>query len=69
MDEFIGITVWRLRNITQGDSPDKPRLLEQKPGGTSNQLLAERVKANTFFREGQSVRIGIEVPRHGYLYV
>jgi hypothetical protein len=69
VDEFIGITIWRLRNATESDATTKPRLLEQKPGRVSNELLAERVRANTLFNEGHLVRIGIEVPRDGYLYV
>lgn len=69
VDEFVGVTIWRLRNVTEGDAADKPRLLEQKGGKGPNELLAERVRANTLFSEGQLVRIGIEVPRDGYLYV
>jgi hypothetical protein len=68
-NELIGVTIWRLRNDKEESSPDKPRLLEQKPGGVSGRFLAGRVKANTVFTEGQMLRIGIEVPRNGYLYV
>lgn len=56
--------MWRLR-------PEKPkdtgaRLLTQ---GSSDKLVAERVSLDTVFRHKDKVRISIESPRAGYLYI
>jgi|GEM_PF-275419 len=69
--ELVGVTLWRLRSSTAGDDQNKPRILVQKEQGASQQLLAERVEAETPFKQGELVRLSIEVPREteGYLYV
>lgn len=62
----LGITIWRLRPAAANDSGarvlvrDKDKLSEWIP---------ERVEADTTFREGDHVRLSIESPRAGYLYV
>jgi hypothetical protein len=48
---------------------EKPRSLEHKPEVIPSNLAAERVETNTLFREDDSIRIGIEVPHDGFLYV
>jgi hypothetical protein len=60
--ELIGVTFWRLRPATASD--DQRILLQQ-------QLLPERVGADTTFSRSDRVRLGIEVPRQGksYLYI
>src|SRR5262249_20799468 len=74
-DELIGLTVWRLRPAAAKDARELPRLLAQKKddksGEKTGELLAERISAETPIREGELVRLGIEVPRDGasYIYV
>jgi hypothetical protein len=77
-EELIGVTIWRLRYATKSDDQSEPRLLVQKTGAPASQsstqrdeLLAERVNADTPFSEGQMLRLGIEAPRNraSYLYV
>jgi len=54
----LGLTVWRLR----------PRLIADRSAPTRTWTVA-RVEADTRFREGDYVRLSIECPRAGYLYV
>ena len=70
--ELIGVTLWRLRGETGSDAPDKPRLLVQKDTVVQKEnLVAERVRADTAFSKDQLVRLSIEVPRDrdNYVYV
>lgn len=60
----LGITIWRLR---PGDSNDSGRRALIREKGKS--WRAERVDADAIFREGDYVRISVESPRTGYLYV
>jgi hypothetical protein len=62
-DAVIGITVWRLRPSKE---TDEARILVKKSGKS---WTPERVEAGTTFSEGQMLRLSIEVPRTGYLYV
>lgn len=66
---LIGITLWRLRSPETQVSSEKPRSLEHKVEITPSNLVVERVETNTLFREGDLIRIGIEVPHNGFLYV
>ncbi|HKQ74380.1 MAG TPA: hypothetical protein VJ810_11870 [Blastocatellia bacterium] len=59
----IGITVWRLR---PSNNTDNARILVKKNG---KNLTPERVEAVAKFSEGQALRLSIEIPRTGYLYV
>jgi hypothetical protein len=61
----LGVTVWRLR---QARSADPARLLVQDADGMS-QWTPERVRAGAPLAAGDRVRISIESPRAGYLYV
>jgi hypothetical protein len=45
------------------------RVLIRKKNGQRAEMVAERVQANTPFSIGQQLRLSIEVPRDGYLYV
>lgn len=69
--ELIGVTVWRLADDTAKAGRDMARLLVQQPNGRTGRLVAERVAADTLFKSGQRVRIGVEIPRgnENYLYV
>ena len=49
----VGLTIWKLQ-------PDPSRQLER---------IAKRVEADSKFREGDLLRLSIESPRAGYLYV
>ena len=62
--EQLGITIWRLR---PGNSNDSGRRALIREKGKS--WVAERVDAGATFREGDYVRLSVELPRTGYLYV
>jgi hypothetical protein len=62
----IGVTIWRLRPAASGDTT---RLLVQEPQGPAVQWTPERIEAGTAMAIGDRVRISIESPRAGYLYV
>jgi len=64
--EQLGITIWRLRPARTDDSGRRALIREKSKG-----LLwaAERVQSDGTFREGDYVRISVESPRTGYLYV
>jgi hypothetical protein len=62
----IGVTIWRLRPSQGADS--RARVLVMENGQTS-QWTPERVEAGQLLRLGDRVRISIESPRAGYLYV
>jgi hypothetical protein len=64
---MLGITLWRLRPADKKDE-SQARLLEQE-SDSEVVLIGERVGAETRFQEGQKVRLGVESPRSGYLYV
>jgi hypothetical protein len=69
----MGVTVWRLRAATPGDSG--ARILVQEgvqegvQGSNTVEWVPERVGINTSLREGDHVRLTIESPDAGYLYV
>ena len=62
----IGITVWRLRRAA---ATDTTRLLVHQPQGQVEQWTPERIEAGTPLTIGDRVRIAVESPRNGYLYV
>jgi len=66
--EMIGLTIWRLRPSRPADNGEARLLLEE---GASKEVewTPERVEADTIFAPGERVRLGIESPRNGYLYV
>jgi len=64
---MLGITLWRLRPAAASDDT-QARLLEQE-ADSEVVLVGERVGSDTIFKEGQKVRLGVESPRTGYLYV
>ena len=49
----LGVTIWKLQ-------PERSRQLER---------VSKRVEADTKFREGDMLRLSIESPRAGYLYI
>lgn len=63
----IGVTIWRLEQGTEGASNGA-----RSAGGSYwNRAgwIPRRVEADMKFREGDNLRISIESPRDGYLYV
>jgi len=67
VSDLLGVTLWRLRPASSKDDI-QARLLDHE-GDTDSTLIAERVSSDTPFKEGQKVRLSIESPRTGYLYV
>jgi hypothetical protein len=70
-DAEIGITVWRLRRSTAQAQAGGARILEHTASNNDEDVewTPERIEAETPIAEGERVRISIETPRTGYLYV
>ncbi|MEP7341015.1 MAG: hypothetical protein ABI977_25005 [Acidobacteriota bacterium] len=66
--ELIGVTIWRLRPSTPNEEQKDARLLIRKSGGNSK-LIPERVTSSASFGESEQVRLSVESPRNGFLYV
>lgn len=64
-----GLTVWRLRPPASHDTDGARLLIPEKAGGATREYVAERVDASSSLHEGDRIRLGIEVPREGFLYV
>jgi len=62
----MGITIWRLRASVSHDGG--PRILVQE-GAESISWTPQRVASGSLLREGDRVRVSIESPSTGYLYV
>jgi hypothetical protein len=62
----LGITIWRLRPSRSGDSERRALIREKNSGKT---LTAERVESEGTFRAEEYVRLSVESPHGGYLYV
>lgn len=62
----LGITIWRLR-LSRKDDSDRRALIREKPNAAV--WAAERMASDAVFREGDFVRLSVESPRRGYLYV
>jgi Domain of unknown function (DUF4384) len=62
----LGITIWRLRPMKAND---KGATVVVKENDKLSEWVAERVESDTVFNKGDFVRLSIESPRAGYLYV
>lgn len=62
----VGVTIWRLRAGVPGDGP--VRILVQDDAGSAD-WIPERVAAANRLKAGDRVRLTIESPETGYLYV
>ena len=63
----LGVTLWKLRHEQAAESrPRRPLGYEL---GEPSGWIAERVEADSEFHEGEYLRLSIESPRAGYLYV
>lgn len=61
----LGITIWRLRLAKE---TDEARILVTR-NSKKTPFTPERVEVSTAFVEGQMLRLSVEVPRTGYLYI
>jgi Domain of unknown function (DUF4384) len=64
--EEIGVTVWRLRPSRRTDPGGRVLVLD---GAKQTQWTPERIEADTPLNIGDRVRLTIEAPRPGYLYI
>ena len=66
-ETVIGVTIWRLRSAKAADNSGA-RILEHQ-AAKSAEWTAERIETDTRISEGERVRVSIESPSTGYLYV
>ena len=64
----LGITIWRLRPAQSTDTGTRQLIRDDKSGATTL-WIPERVASDTLLHAGDRVRISIESPRDGYIYV
>jgi hypothetical protein len=64
--EELGVTLWRLRPSKQNDSGARLLVMESSQQG---EWTPERMEVDTQLKVGERVRISVESPRAGYLYV
>ena len=64
--EELGVTVWRLRPARSDDPSARLLVLD---GAKQEQWVPERIEANTPLNIGDRVRITVESPRLGYVYI
>jgi len=62
----VGVTIWRLRAVAPGDTG--ARILVQQEANTV-EWVPERVSSSSALKAGDRVRLSIESPEAGYLYV
>jgi len=65
---LVGVTLWRLRPIQKTDEL-ATRILVQEEGSGGKEFIPERIEIGEPLLEGQRVRLSIEVPQEGYLYI
>ncbi|MGH9673189.1 MAG: DUF4384 domain-containing protein [Bryobacteraceae bacterium] len=68
-DTLLGVTLWRLRRSAATDNPNTRLLVLPPGGGDEVEYTPERISGETPVADGDRVRLTIEVPRTGYLYV
>ena len=64
--EEIGVTIWRLRPARESDQGGRVLVLD---GLKQTQYTPERIEASTPLNVGDRVRITVESPRPGFLYI
>ncbi len=67
--EMMGVTIWRLRPSGATDNKDARLLLQDAETKDNTEWTPERVEVETIFSIGDRVRLSVESPRDGYLYV
>ncbi len=68
-DTIIGITIYKLRPSATDDDKGSRLLEQEKESNRLSEWTAERIEASSVISEGDRIRIAIETPRKGYLYV
>jgi hypothetical protein len=66
---MLGVTLWRLRPERARETPGARLLVLPKPGATGDSEVPERLDPDTPLNPGDKVRLTVEVPFKGYLYV
>ena len=64
--EEIGVTVWRLRPSRSNDEGGRVLVLD---GLKQSEWIPERIEADTPLNIGDRIRITVESPRPGFLYI
>src|SRR4051812_27629048 len=64
--EEIGVTIWRLRPLRDSDQGGRVLVLD---GLKQTQYTPERIESGTPLNVGDRVRITVESPRPGFLYI
>lgn len=67
VDRVVGLTFWRLRPSAAGD--EARLLVQDEESQRAKEWTPERIAAETPLKEGYFVRLSIEAPQSGYLYV
>lgn len=62
----IGVTIWRLRPTSGNDGGARVLVMEE---ARPTEWTPQRIEADTPLKVGERVRLSIESPRAGYLYV
>lgn len=68
----LGVTLWRLRAATTSDEGARILVQEESGGSAANNSIAwipERISSSSEMRAGDRVRLTLESPESGYLYV
>jgi hypothetical protein len=64
----VGITIWRIRQVQRGYTGARI-LWHPDQANVAVEYQAERIQGDPVLAYGDKVRLGIESPRDGYLYV
>ena len=64
--EEIGVTVWRLRTSRSSDEGARVLVMD---GLRQSEWTPERIEADTPLKVGDRVRLSVESPRPGFLYI
>lgn len=68
----VGITLWELRPSSASDDKEARIIIQEEEAGAENSastLTPVRIEADTLFGANDKLRLSIESPRSGYLYV
>ncbi len=68
-DTVVGITFWRLRPVLPGDDPETRLLVLDEADGSPVEQIPERIETGSPVKPGERIRLSVEVPRGGFLYI
>lgn len=66
VSEELGFTLWKLRKKNSGETNPSLQVWED---GVKVEYVPERIESDTKLAKGDKIRITIESPREGYLYI